>query len=47
MKKEHRTKKRLVIVSNRLPIVLSQATDGRWQVELNPDSMPSCILTRC
>ncbi len=33
MKKEHRTKKRLVIVSNRLPIVLSQATDGRWQVE--------------
>jgi trehalose 6-phosphate synthase len=33
---EHPTQKRLVIVSNRLPIVLKEAADGSWQV--NPGS---------
>lgn len=30
---QHHTKNRLVIVSNRLPVVLTQEAEGRWQVE--------------
>jgi trehalose 6-phosphate synthase len=33
MKAMHRNQERLVIVSNRLPIVLDQETDGRWLVK--------------